>query len=52
MIVGTSALIAILRAEPDALRFARAIQDADSYALAKEMGEPLLFKGKDFAHRY
>jgi len=123
MIVDTSALVAILRAEPDAMRFAKAIQAADprrlsavsyveaaavienssdpvakrrfddllreaeiaieavsvpqariareayrdygrgrghpaklnlgdcfAYALAKELGEPLLFKGKDFAH--
>lgn len=123
MIVDTSALVAILRAEPGALRFAQAIQAADerrlsavsfveaaaviesggdpiakrrfddllreaeiaieavsvtqariareayrdygkgrghraklnfgdcfAYALAKEMGEPLLFKGKDFSH--
>ena len=123
MIVDTSALVAILRAEPDAMRFAKAIEAADykrlsaigyvetaaviesagdpvtkrrfddllreaeitiepvsvtqaqiareayrdygkgrghraklnlgdcfAYALARELGEPLLFKGKDFSH--
>lgn len=123
MIIDTSALVAILRAEPDAMRFAKAIEMADSrrisamnyveaaavienagdprskrrfddllreaevqiepvtvaqaqlareayrdygrgrghraklnlgdcfaYALAKDTGEPLLFKGRDFVH--
>ncbi|CAN5499386.1 hypothetical protein BH23ACT9_BH23ACT9_32510 [soil metagenome] len=61
MIVDTSALIAILRAEPDAEVYAVALAGDPSprisaanyletfvYALAKEDREPLLFKGKDF----
>jgi uncharacterized protein with PIN domain len=43
MIIDTSALIAILRDEPDA-------NVCLAYALARTTGEPLLFKGDDFIH--
>ena len=46
MVVDSSALIAILFAEPEATRLSRG--DCFAYALAKSRGEPLLFKGGDF----
>jgi uncharacterized protein with PIN domain len=46
MIVDTSALIAILRDEPEAA----ACADCFAYALARATGEALLFKGYDFGH--
>jgi uncharacterized protein with PIN domain len=39
MVVDTSAIVAILEQEPEGERF----------TLAKQLGEPLLFKGGDFA---
>ena len=55
MIIDTSALIAILRDEPEAEACARAIEglnfgDCFDYALARASNEPLLFKGEDFSH--
>jgi uncharacterized protein with PIN domain len=62
VIIDTSALIAILRAEPDASEMAHAngtgsghkaglnFGDCFAYALAKTTGEALLFKGNDFGH--
>ncbi len=42
MIVDASALVAILKEEPD-------FGDCFAYALAKAAREPLLFKGDDFS---
>lgn len=41
MVINTSAIIAILRGEPES--------DCFAYALAKQTGEPLLYKGDDFS---
>ena len=55
MILDTSAVVAILRAEPEAARFAGSghparlnFRDCFAYALAKHRQESLLFKGNDF----
>lgn len=64
MVIDASAIVAVLRAEPGAEALARAAYrdfgrgsghsaglnygDCCAYALAKDLGEALLFKGDDF----
>ncbi|HEX4643700.1 MAG TPA: type II toxin-antitoxin system VapC family toxin [Candidatus Acidoferrales bacterium] len=51
MIVDTSAIVAILRDEPDAASFASAIEAARIRRVsAVNFVEPILFKGRDFTH--
>jgi len=62
IVVDTSALIAIMRKEPERTAFVEAISQSEAplaqlnfgdcliYALAKSLDAPLLFKGDDFGH--
>jgi uncharacterized protein with PIN domain len=48
MVVDTSAIVAIIFAEPEREAFGQLLGDCFSYSLAKSREEPLLFKGDDF----
>ena len=50
VIIDTSALLAVLLGDPDAGSFENSIARVTApHALAEATGEPLLFKGEDFA---
>jgi ribonuclease VapC len=50
IVVDTSALVAILKVEPDAAELLHCLGDCFSYGLAKALDAPLLFKGEDFSY--
>jgi uncharacterized protein with PIN domain len=50
MVLDTSALLAILLAEPESQAMVRAVGEDERRLVAMAEREPLLFKGDDFAH--